>query len=261
MKNVNNSLAVILIGLSASVVSAQDRTTSFEWVDCAIIRGPTGESDLALVFTGDEYGDGLEHVRKVLKEQGVPASFFFTGRFYRNPDFTDSIDSLVADGHYLGAHSDQHLLYNSWDDRDSLLVSREEFNRDVLDNYAEMESFGIARRQAPYFMPPYEWYNRQIAEWTEQLGLQLINYTPGTRSHADYTTPEMAHYESSDEIYASILDHAKDDAAGLNGFILLAHVGTAPERTDKFYIRLDDLVVTLKGAGYTFVRIDRLLEE
>ena len=67
------------------------------------------------------------------------------------------------EGHYLGAHSDKHLLYCTWEKRDSLLVTRETFERDVMNNYAEMERFGIMKDEALYFMPPYEWYNQQIA--------------------------------------------------------------------------------------------------
>jgi endoglucanase len=47
---------------------------------------------------------------------------------------------------------------------------------------------------------------------------------------------------------------------GLNGFILLLHIGTDPKRTDKFYNRLGDLIQALKGKGYSFVRIDGLLK-
>jgi peptidoglycan/xylan/chitin deacetylase (PgdA/CDA1 family) len=51
-----------------------------------------------------------------------------------------------------------------------------------------MYGHGVNTLKLKYFLPPYEWYNDSIAAWTKQLGLQLINYTPGTLSHADYTT-------------------------------------------------------------------------
>ncbi len=226
----------------------------------AIVRGKLDRPVLALVFTGDEFGDGLAHIRQVLDRQQIKGTFFFTGRFYRNPDFSDQIRTLKADGHYLGAHSDQHLLYCSWEIRDSLLVTREEFARDVLDNYAEMARFGVQKADAQFFMPPYEWYNDRISRWTHELGLTLINYSPGTPSHADYTTPDLEHYVSSDAIMRSILSYEVDDPDGLNGFILLSHVGTAPERIDKFYLRLEELVVALKQRGYRFQRIDELLQ-
>ena len=66
----------------------------------------------------------------------------------------------------LGAHSDKHLLYCSWEDRDSLLVTKKEFIDDLEGNYAEMAAFGIRREDAGYFLPPYEWYSTQISAWT-----------------------------------------------------------------------------------------------
>ena len=44
----------------------------------------------------------------------VKASFFFTGRFYRNPAFKKIVRQLKQGGHYLGPHSNEHLLYCDW---------------------------------------------------------------------------------------------------------------------------------------------------
>lgn len=224
------------------------------------MRGDTLKKELALVLTGDEFADGGTLIRETLRKNRVKASFFFTGRFYANPEFRGLINKLTAENHYLGAHSDQHLLYCDWVKRDSLLVSREQFIGDLQMNYQRMQGFGISKSQAHYFLPPFEWYNAAIVEWTTAEGLQLVNFTHGTRSTADYTFPEMGKsYRTSDEIYSSILDYEKKDPHGLNGFILLVHIGTDPRRSDKFYFKLDRLIRELKGKGYRLVKIDELL--
>jgi peptidoglycan/xylan/chitin deacetylase (PgdA/CDA1 family) len=110
-----------------------------------------------------------------------------------------------------------------------------------------------------YFLPPYEWYNDSIALWTKFLGLQLVNYTPGTLSHADYTTPVDKKYYSSEIIYNSIINYEQSHKSGLNGFILLMHVGTDPKRTDKFYHRLPQLLNYLKQKGYQFKTVNEFL--
>jgi len=140
-----------------------------------------------------------------------------------------------------------------------LLVTRQEFLADLDANYAEMQKFGISRKDAPYFLPPFEWYNSSISGWTKEAGLQLINFSPGTISHADYTTPDMPNYRGNDEIYQSIISFEKKK--GLNGFILLVHIGADPKRTDKFYSRLDELLTHLKKQGYRFVKVNELLEK
>lgn len=224
----------------------------------AIIRGDTSRRALTLVFTGDEFADGGDTIRAMLRRAGVPAAFFFTGNFYRNPEFAPLIRGLHQDGHYLGAHSDRHLLYCSWEDRDRLLVSREEFLADLAANYREMERFGIKKGDAPFFLPPFEWYNDSIATWTTGYGLQLVNFTPGTRSNADYTTPEMTNYRDSETIYQSILNYEEKDPYGLNGFLLLIHIGTDPARADKLYWRLETLVQELQEKGYAFVPLKEM---
>ncbi len=220
----------------------------------AIVRGDTARKAIALVFTGHEYADGGEAVREALKTAGTPASFFFTGDFYRS--FPALVAGLKKDGHYLGAHSDRHLLYCSWEKRDSLLISQETFLTDLRNNYRAMKKAGIEK--ARYFLPPYEWYNETIAAWTREENLQLVNFTSGTLSHADYTTPSMPNYRNSEVILESIRKQEREK--GMNGFILLVHIGTHPERTDKLYHQLPQLIRELKEKGYGFVRIDDLLE-
>jgi peptidoglycan/xylan/chitin deacetylase (PgdA/CDA1 family) len=149
------------------------------------------------------------------------------------------------------------LLYCDWTKRDSLLVTKEQFTTDLLRNYAKMKRFGIDKKDAPYFLPPYEWYNDSIAAWTKEMGLQLINYTPGTLTHADYTTPAMKNYRSSETILSSVYNYKP----GLKGFILLMHIGAGPERKDKFYNELDELLTWLKQNKYRVVPLSKLLPE
>ena len=232
----------------------------FSYSHGAIIRGDSTQKNIAIVFSGDEFADGGDFIYNTLKKEKVKASFFFTGRFYRIDSFKNIINRLKQDKHYLGPHSDQHLLYCDWFKRDSLLVSKTKFRFDLADNYTAMALHGIAVNKASFFLPPYEWYNDSIALWTKQLKLQLINFSPGTRSNADYTTPDEKNYRSSDEIYQSIIAYGQTKPAGMNGFILLLHIGTDPKRTDKFYHRLPELIKYLKAKGYHFQTVKQLLQ-
>jgi peptidoglycan/xylan/chitin deacetylase (PgdA/CDA1 family) len=233
----------------------------FTYESGAIIRGDTLSQKIALVFTADEFADGGEFILNTLKEHKINGSFFFTGNFYRNVNFRQLIRNLRDNGNYLGSHSDRHLLYCDWIKRDSLLVSKAGFTNDLEKSYEEMKKFDISPEEARYYLPPYEWYNDSIALWARQMGLELVNFSPGTRSNADYTYPEMAEkYLDSRTILKSVLDFEKYSPNGLNGFILLIHTGTDPRRTDKFYKYLPDLIETLKNRRYQFVRIDDLLK-
>ncbi len=221
-----------------------------------IIRMNPKEKKIYLAFTGHEFNDGGEIIAKVLDKHHIKANFFFTGDFYRNPAFKTTIEKLIAQKNYVGCHSDKHLLYAPWTNRDSLLITKEQFTTDLQQNYDALAKFGVQAKQAQYFMPPYEWYNQTIVDWTKQAGLTLVNYTGGTSSNADYTTPDMPNYKSSEQIFQRIFEYEASEAKGLNGFILLTHIGVSPERKDKFYDRLDELIQGLKAKGYSFAKFE-----
>ena len=206
----------------------------FTYDQGGITRGDRTTKRMSLVFTGDEFAEGGTVIADALAKHNVKASFFLTGRFYRTRTNRQIIERLKKDGHYLGAHSNEHLLYTDWNDRNKTLVTREQFERDLNDNFAAMRPFGIDRKSVPFFMPPYEWYNAEISKWSASMGSQIVNFTPGTRSNADYTTDDDKNYISSDAIMARIKEYEAKDPNGLNGFLFINAHRLRPKRTDKF---------------------------
>lgn len=216
--------------------------------DGGIIRTDPSVRHIDFVFTAADKADGADRIISTLRKYNIKGGFFFTGEFFEL--YPDVVRRLVAEGHYVGSHSYGHLLYAPWGKRDSLLVTRQEFEEDMFKSYKVLREFGIT--DAPYFIPPYEHYNATISSWARQLGLQVINYTPGTLTNGDYTTPEMSRYFSSKEILGKIREYERTDPDGLNGHIMLIHFGTDPSRTDKFYDKLPGLIRELRRKGYSF---------
>jgi peptidoglycan/xylan/chitin deacetylase (PgdA/CDA1 family) len=238
--------------------SLSDRRSHFQYDHGAMVRGDTSRNEWSLIFTGGDYHDGGLMICRVLARKRLRAGFFFTGDFYRNPENRELIRRLAQDGHYLGPHSDKHLLYCDWNKRDSSLVSREQFAEDLRRNYHIMTEFGIVF-PCRVFIPPYEWYNEQQVVWAAEMGTTLFNFTPGIGTQADYTTPEMPSYKSSAQLDQRLFEFEKKDPAGLRGAIVLMHIGTHPARTDKFYSRLADILDRIEAKGYRAIRIDSLL--
>lgn len=231
-----------------------------ELSDGGIVRGPTEQKRLALVFTGHEYAEGGEPILDELAKHQARASFFFTGAFLANTNFAPLVNRVINDGHYLGPHSDRHLLYCSWGESRRTLVSEEEFVADLFVNVARIPSRGTeGRRFNRYFLPAFEHYNREISDWARKQRWTLVNYTPGTRSNADYTGEADTNFVSSQAIFDSIVKREREDPHGLNGFLLLLHVGSGPGRADKFHTRFGELLDQLAGQGYQFVGVDQLL--
>ncbi len=222
-----------------------------------IIRGNPKQKNITLVFTADQWADGAKDIISTLRKNNIKGAFFFTGRFLEL--HADVVRSLVAEGHYVGSHSYGHLLYAPWENRDSMLISKQQFVDDMRKSYATLAGFGITPDAAPYFIPPYEYYNSTVCSWAKQMGLQIVNFTPGTGTNADYTIPSMKNYRSSDEIEKRLLDYERKHT--LNGHFLMIHFGTSPERTDKFYRRLPKVIKTLRQRGYNFVSMEDMIAE
>lgn len=233
--------------------------TTCAWSHGGLIRGPLERRELALVFTGGDHGEGFPEVLRVLEGERVPGAFFFTGGFLRVPEQRDAARRAVARGHYVGPHSDQHLLYCSWEERERTLVTRREFALDLRANLRELAECGVNPADLSWWIPPFEWYNDEVSAWAREEGFPLCSFTPGTLSHADYTEDSAPNYRSNDEIYGSIFERESLDPHGLNGFLLLTHVGAGPGRKGKFFHRLDSLIHDLRQRGYTFRSLPELL--
>jgi len=233
---------------SATAAHLTTQTDNNIYQDGGIIRTDPSVKHIDFVFTAADKADGAERIISTLRKYNIKGGFFFTGEFFEM--YPDVVRRLVAEGHYVGSHSYGHLLYAPWGNRDSLLVTKQEFEEDIFKSYKVLREFGIT--DAPYFIPPYEHYNATISSWARQLGLQVINYTPGTLTNGDYTTPEMKRYFSSKEILGRIWEYERTDPNGLNGHIMLIHFGTDPARTDKFYDKLPRLIRELRRKGYSF---------
>lgn len=226
-----------------------------------IVKGNPADKRISLVFTAHEWADGAQSIISTLREFHIKGSFFFTGQFFNL--YPDVVRDLLADGHYVSTHGYTHQVYAPWNNRDSCLVEKQEFVNDLKKAYATMATFGITPQSAPYFIPPYEWYNRHHASWARQMGLQIVNFTPGTHSNEDYTYPGIelesgAKYRSNAWLYDRMMNYEKE--YGLNGHLLMIHFGTDPRRTEKLYQRLPEIITTLQQRGYTFVSVPELLK-
>ena len=219
----------------------------------AIVRMNPDRKVIHLIFSADDTFEGALPIIETLDKHNIKGSWFLCGNTFRIEKFKPVIQKIIRDGHFVGAHSDKHLLYAPWENRQVSLVTRDSLITDLRNNMLELEKYGIDISKVRYYLPPYEYYNAEHVRWIESEGQSVVNFTSGLRTAADYTTPGMRNYMSSqaliDQLFAFEAEH------GLNGAIILIHPGTVPERTDKLYFRLDEIINRLKEKGYTFERL------
>ena len=251
---------LLALVLHVDVVCAADETSERGWQydHGAIVRGDPSEKQLALVFTGSRYGEGTQHILKVLRCKDVKASFFVTGEYLADRSLRGLVGRMVAQGHYVGPHSHGHLLYCPWEERSRSLVEQADFLRDLQKNLAELRCLGALQSEQPiFFIPPFEWFNRDQVRWARGIGVTTFSLTPGTGSNRDYIPEGEQGFVSSLEIIRQVLQFEGDSPQGLNGAVLLLHLGS--ERHDKLHCHLESLISSLQGRGYRLARIDELL--
>ena len=112
------------------------------------------------------------------------------------------------------------------------------------------KKFGISKSDAKWYLPPYEYYNTETVDWIEAAGINVMNLTPGSATSADYTIPSMSNYRTAQTLINSLMEFEAKE--GLNGAIILIHPGIEPSRPDPLYVRLGEIIKTLKKKGYTF---------
>lgn len=220
----------------------------------AIVRLNPQDKAIHFIFTSDGNMNGAEAILKTLKKKKVKASFFVTGRHLRNPELAEITKRIIDEGHYLGGHSDRHMLYADWTPERNSRVTPEQIITDLQKNYAELEKFGIKLEDAPYFLPGYEHYNKESVDVLNSMGVKVINYTPGTGTGADYTIVSMPEYRTAKQLQDGLYRFEKEH--GLDGAIILMHPGIHKDRPDseRLSSHLGEIIDYLKKKGYTFDR-------
>src|SRR4051812_14925556 len=116
------------VATAPSLVSDDlQKTRPWSFDQGGVIRGDSSKKELALIFTGGDFGEGTAHILDVLRDQRIHASFFVTGDFLRKPEYLPLIQRAIKEGHYVGPHSDRHPLYCPWEDRGKSLLSEDQF--------------------------------------------------------------------------------------------------------------------------------------
>ncbi|MBN2447533.1 MAG: polysaccharide deacetylase family protein [Phycisphaerae bacterium] len=250
------AVGVITIPLVACTAPGPD--ARWTHVEGAPVRGDTSRKCLALIFTGGEHGEGTAHILDVLRAADIRASFFVTGDYLAVPGYPDLVRRMIAEGHYVGPHSHSHPLYCAWEDRAQTLVTEEFFRDDLERNIADLRELGALPAGEPlYFIPPYEWYNAEQVAWADAMCIVLFNFTSGSGSNRDWIPEGQAKFVSSQAILDGILEYEQRDPHGLNGFLLLLHLGA--QRADKMHMQLEPLIDELRRRGYKFARVDEML--
>jgi len=138
---------------------------------------------------------------------------------------------MVAEGHTSGRTRRPSAVL-SWENRGQTLVTEEQFRRDLEKNIADLDDLGVPRERIKYFVPPYEGQraDRQVGgRHGPDLGQLHARHPLQCRLLAGGSPP----FHPFPAILTGILDYEVRDQDGLNGFLLLLHLGVGPSGRTK----------------------------
>ena len=192
--------------------------------------GGNGRMRVALTFDDGPHPRYTREILDILKEYGVPATFFAIG--VNAEAYPDLIRREVSEGHEVGSHTYHHY-------RPAKLTG-ETLLREVISCDRVLEE--ITGRRVRYFRPPEGVCSDLLKSACEEQGLTIVLWSVDTRDWAH--TPV-------DAICANVRKNVKD------GSIILMHDFIGQNSPTPAALRR--IVPMLRESGYEFVTISDLL--
>ncbi len=230
-------------------------------------RGPLDRKEVAFTFDGGSSDNAAEDILGSLDAKGIKATFFLTGEFIRK--YPGLVRRIVAEGHDVGNHTWSHPHLTSFAN-DGMQVTLPNVSAETL--HMELSKTAALFRKVtgkdmlPLWRAPYGEVNSEILRWAAEAGHRHVGWTTGRGREDNMDTldwvadKQSKAYRSANQIAEKILASAKRAPQGINGAVILMHLGT--ERKDDYpHKKLPQLLDGLKQDGYHMVKVSDMLSE
>jgi peptidoglycan/xylan/chitin deacetylase (PgdA/CDA1 family) len=188
-----------------------------------VTNGPRDRPVVALTFD-DGPGEYTPDFLKVLREKGVPGTFFEVGQ--EMPGREDVMRQILAEGDELGDHTMNHVEFPGYDQ--------------IAGAAARIRAY--THFQPCLFRPPGGGVDSGVIATAGSLGMRTINWDVDPR---DWSLP------GTGAIYSNIVSNAR------NGSIILMHDGGGPR--SETLAALPQIIDTLRSRGFGFATVSALL--
>jgi peptidoglycan/xylan/chitin deacetylase (PgdA/CDA1 family) len=232
-------------------------------------NGTSQKRLVCLTFDGSSFASAANDILDTLRSRNVKATMFLSGQFIRK--YPEVVLRIVREGHEAGNHtfSHPHLTSYTQDQTQSLLPSITEayLVRELVKTDSIFRALtGVSL--APLWRAPYGEYNRVICIWAQHAGFLHVGWRQGRTwkqgldSNDWIPDEESRGYHTPQEVYEKIVALAGGPENGINGGIILMHLGTVRTQKDRqVHLMLGKLIDTLKSLNYRFVPVSEMLKE
>lgn len=265
-----NKIVIKAISDSGRTVDLEELAITFnsptlEYLARDFTRGDIFSKKIALTFDGDYLDNNAIPILDILKSKKIKVTFFLTGRFIQN--YADITLRMLQDGHEIGNHTRHHPHLTTFEKtRQHNLradVNRELVHRELLETEALFKKI-TGSEISRIWRAPYGEHNELIRNWAAELGYRQIGWTIDKKLKSSLDTFDWVAdknsqlYRTPEQILNHIIQFEEKSVTGLNGGIVLMHLGS--ERNGEFpYQILGPMIDSLQIRGYEFTKISSIL--
>ncbi|MCX7725309.1 MAG: polysaccharide deacetylase family protein, partial [Chitinispirillaceae bacterium] len=204
-----------------------------------ISNGPVNKKVVSFTFDGGSLANCANAILDTLQSRGVKATMFLSGEFIKK--YPEIVKRIVSDGHECGNHtySHPHLTTYQLNRKHRTLPDVNEvfLDRELLQT-AELFFKVTGQKMVPFWRAPYGEFNNEICQWAYMAGYTHIGWRQGKSwfegldSNDWITDPDMPGYHTPQDFVDKIISIAKSKPYGINGGIILMHLGTNRKKVE-----------------------------
>ncbi len=224
-----------------------------------LVRGPKalqqGLRRMVLSFDGGSSNESAVEILDTLQARGVRTTIFLTGAFIQK--FPELVRRMAREGHDLGNHTMNHPHFAPGMKRDARWT-KERFQNELLSADRALVQV-LGRPMDPYWRAPYGEQTKELREWAEEIGFRHVGWSEGADA-LDWATPnEKRIYRSGDAVLERL--HARLSKRDADGLIVLMHLGSGRQETDRPSKNLGAFMDRAQKEGWHFVKVGDYLQE
>lgn len=219
----------LIQGIVRFVPDAITVSNSVDGRELPIYCVETDKKQIAISFDAAWGNEDTAAILEILRKQDVKVTFFMTGGWVES--YPDDVKAILADGHDLGNHSENHKNMSQ--------LSDSECEEELMAVHRKVQE--LTGYEMFLFRPPYGDYDNDVINVAKKCGYYPIQWDVDSLDWKDYGV---------DSIIQTVTRHKHLG----NGSIILCHNGA------KYTAQaLETLITTLKEQGYEFVPISQLI--
>jgi peptidoglycan/xylan/chitin deacetylase (PgdA/CDA1 family) len=223
---------------------------------------------VSFTFDGGSTANVAEDIIDTLRSRNVKSTMFVTGHFIKK--HADIVNKLIEQGHELGNHTFSHPHLTTFGlnhQQSTLAIITQSMLQKELITADQLLFSSTGHHFVPIWRAPYGEFNDQLCVWARNAGYVHVGWRQGRSWRDGFDTndwiadSETPGFKTPDEVFTKIVTLANTKPYGINGGIILMHLGTErKKREDQVHLKLGAMIDSLKALGYEIVPVSEMMK-